>query len=223
MSKGLANPIPEAMIQDTYREHRETMTSVGQSPSDFLCEFRNVLQVFGEELKRTFSNKTVYPRKKGYYGFKRSEGGLRSALKERLRKKGFRERKGRIDRQATEGRQRLTVVLRPNPARGRAVPARGRHQAAFGSPAAEQPAPGFGPPPEVERSQGRLHQRSARKGDPGEPREGGSFSQVSNHRRVTYLRVTRNLQRQIHSHCASVFQESEISQKRDKFVSSPEK
>jgi hypothetical protein len=57
----------------------------------------------------------------------------------------------------TEGRQRLTVVLRPGPARGRTVPAREPHRAAFGPLAAvANRPPGLGPAAGAERSQERC-------------------------------------------------------------------
>ncbi|APG77068.1 RNA-dependent RNA polymerase [Beihai narna-like virus 13] len=97
MCKGLANPVPDEMILQSYIDHRQTLSSVGESPEGFLMEFKKVLRTFGEGLRKNFDGKTVYPSETGYLGFTRSKGGLRTALKGQFRPKGFRKRLGRID------------------------------------------------------------------------------------------------------------------------------
>jgi hypothetical protein len=92
MCKGLASPVPQGMIKKAYEKHRKTLSSVGESPREFLDDFKEVLRFFGEELKKENFSNTRTPGRSGYLGHKRSEGGLFEALKDQFRPKGFRQR-----------------------------------------------------------------------------------------------------------------------------------
>lgn len=92
MCKGLSNPVPDGMITKAYEKHRQALSSVGKSPEEFLDDFREVLRYFGEEFKKQNFDRTSCPSVRGYYGWKKSQGGLFSALRQQFRPKGFRKR-----------------------------------------------------------------------------------------------------------------------------------
>nr|UJQ92920.1 MAG: putative RNA-dependent RNA polymerase [Narnaviridae sp.] len=110
--KGLAAPIPGEMIQEAYQKHRKTLSSVGESPKEFLEDFKEVLEIFGKELEKENMDRTVCPKRSGYYGWKRSEGGLFKALKPHLRTRGFRK-------QETERKDPIILHMEGEPGIGK--------------------------------------------------------------------------------------------------------
>jgi hypothetical protein len=76
MCKGIANPVPKGMILAGYQKHQKTLSTVGESPEEFLVEFRKILHKFGGVVKLQDFSKTRVPTRSGYLGVKRSEGGL---------------------------------------------------------------------------------------------------------------------------------------------------
>lgn len=82
--KDLANPVPDLMINDSYKKHREVLSTVRKTPLDILQQVRTFSQQFAKSVEKHYSDSIPLALTTAPYECTRSAGGTRAYLHERL-------------------------------------------------------------------------------------------------------------------------------------------
>lgn len=82
--KDLANPVPDNMIKESYKKHREVLSTVRKTPEDVLQHVRIFSQQFAKSVKQHYTESIPLALTTAPYECTRSQGGTREYLHDRL-------------------------------------------------------------------------------------------------------------------------------------------
>ena len=119
-AKSLSHQVPDSMIKEEYLKHSKTLSLPASTSPEILRSIRDLVRPWAKDVaERLPKQLSSLPKKKAYFDWKRSEGGLKQALLPRI---SLRENEERFYTQPSTPRLEPTcIILSGKPGTGKSL------------------------------------------------------------------------------------------------------